>query len=186
MLNELKKFTSELYIKILIFVVILVPIAVSIATIKSFEEIRSIDDSNYVKGRAGIHLAKERYNNSKGVLTTDKLNEVLKYYKSMPAGDAAYIKTDIKYPGIFSLIDTAYTAYDAKEGDKFHKLNNTNDFYNRNINIITKKLNDSERDYESWEKNIILEKAKTIDKPFTIDFMEHWHKIYPSLTISSF
>lgn len=183
MLNELKKFTSEFYIKILILVVILVSIAVSIAPIKSFSEMKSIDNTNYIQGKAAIHLTKERYNNSKGILTTDKLNKVLKYYKSMPAGNAAYIKTDIKYPGIFSLIDTAYTVSDTKEGDKFHKLNNANDFYNRNIKLITKKLNDSENTYETWEKNIIFEKAKTIDKPFIIDFSNQWVKVCPSLTI---
>jgi len=183
MLNELKKFTSQLYIKILILVVILASIVVSIAPIKSFSEIESIDNTNYLQGKAAIHLIKERYNNSKGILTTDKLNEVLKYYKSMPSGDAAYLKTDIEYPGIFSLMNNAYTSSDTKEGDRFSKLNNMNDFYERNIELITKKLNDSENTYESWEKNIILEKAKTIDKPFVVDFSNQWVKVYPALTI---
>lgn len=179
MLNELKKFTSQLYIKILILVVILTSIVVSITPIKSFSEIESIDNTNYLQGKAAIHLIKERYNNSKGILTTDKLNEVLKYYKSMPSSDTAYIKTDIEYPGIFSLMNNAYT----KEGDKFSKLNNMNDFYERNIELITKKLNDSENTYESWEKNIILEKTKTINKPFVVDFSNQWVKVYPALTI---
>lgn len=183
MLNELKKFTSQLYIKILILVVILASIVVSIAPIKSFSEIESIDNSKNLQGKAAIHLIKERYNNSKGTLTTDKLNEVLKYYKSMPSSDTAYIKTDIKYPGIFSLINKAYTSGDTKEGGRFSKLNNMNDFYERNIELITKKLNDSENTYESWENNIILEKAKTINKPFVVDFSKQWVKVYPSLTI---
>ncbi|UZQ49955.1 hypothetical protein [Clostridium kluyveri] len=183
MLNELKKFTSELYIKILMLVVILVSIVVSIAPIKSFSEIISIDNTNHLQGKAAIHLIKERYENSKGILTTDKLNEVLKYYKSMPSGDTAYLKTDINYPGIFSLMDDAYTSDNTKEGDRFSKLNNMNDFYERNIELITKKLNDSENTYESWEKNIILEKAKSINKPFVVDFSNQWVKVYPALTI---
>ena len=183
MLNELKKFASELYIKILILVVILVSIAVSIVSIKSFSESRSVDDTNYLQGKAAIHLTKERYKNSKGILTTDKLNEVLKYYKSTPSSDRAFVKTDIKYPGIIYLMNEAYLFGDTKKTDSFYKLNNMNDFYNRNIKLITEKLNDSENTYEPWEKNIIFEKAKTIDKPFIIDFSDQWVQVYPSLTI---
>lgn len=183
MLNELKKFTSELYIKILILVVILASIAVSIASIKSFSEEKSVDDTNYLEGKAAIHLSKERYQNSKGSLTTDKLNEVLKYYKSMPTSDAASVKTDIKYPGIISLMNDAYIFDDTKETDSLYKLNNMNDFYKRNIKLITKKFNGSENTYESFEKDIILGKAKTINSPYIIDFSDQWVKIYPSLTI---
>ncbi|MCB2362410.1 hypothetical protein [Clostridium estertheticum] len=184
MLNELRKFTSELYIKILILVVILVSIAVSIASIRSFSEVKSVEEcANYLHGKAAIHLTKERYKNSKGILTTDKLNEVLKYYKSMPSSDVAFVKTDIKYPGITSLMNEAYLYGDTKEADSFYKLNNMNDFYKKNIKLITKELNDSENTYEPWEKNIIFEKAKTIDNPFIIDFSDQWVKVYPSLTI---
>lgn len=183
MLNELKKFTSQFYIKILIFVVIVASIAVSIVSIKSFSEIRSIDDTNYLQGKDAINLAQERYNNSKGVLTTDKLNEALKYYKSMPSDNIAYLETDIKYPGIFSLMNQAYTSDDAEERDKFSKLNNMNDFYQRNTALITKKLNDSKNTYALWEQNVILEKAAIIDKPFNIEFSEQWKKVYPALTL---
>lgn len=179
MLNELKKITGQFYIKILILVVILMSIVLSVAPIKSFSEIESTDTTNYLQGKAAIDLIKERYDNSKGILTIDKLNEVLKYYKSMPSSDAAYIKTDIKYPGIFSLMNTAYT----KEDGNFSKLDNINDFYDKNIELITKKLNDSENRYTAWEKNIILEKAKIINKPYVIDFSNQWVKVYPSFTI---
>ncbi|MCD3194669.1 hypothetical protein G8S49_05045 [Clostridium botulinum C] len=40
-----------------------------------------------------IHLLKERYENSKGILTIDKLNKALKYYKSKSDSDTAYVET---------------------------------------------------------------------------------------------
>lgn len=182
MLNELKKFTSELYIKILILLVILVSIVVSIVTIKSFSEVESTDSANYLQGKDAIHLRKERYKNSEGILTTDKLNKVLKYYKSMPSGDIAFMKTDVEYPGVFYLMTDAYKSDDTTEEDTLNKLNSMNDFYERNIKLINKKINDSENTYASWEKDIILEKAKSIKKPFKIEFNEQWNKVYPSLT----
>src|SRR3712207_7133720 len=60
MLNELKKFTSKLYIKILILVVIIVSIVVSVAPIKSFYAMKS-GKTNSVEGKAAIPLLKERY-----------------------------------------------------------------------------------------------------------------------------
>ncbi|MCD3217319.1 hypothetical protein G8S55_08660 [Clostridium botulinum C] len=182
MLNELKKFTSKLYIKILILVVIIVSIVVSVAPIKSFYAMKS-GKTNSVEGKAAIPLLKERYENSKGILTIDKLNKALKYYKSKSDADTAYAETAIKYPGILQLMDAAYVDDYTKESAIFHKLKNMNDFYTRNIKLITKNLNHSENTYEPWEKNIILEKAKTISKPFNVDFNKHWEYIYTSFMI---
>ncbi|KEI00054.1 hypothetical protein [Clostridium botulinum] len=182
MLNELKKFTSKLHIKILILVVIIASIAVPIECIKNFYAMKS-GKTNSVEGKAAIPLLKERYENSKGILTIDKLNKALKYYKSKSDADTAYVETGIKYPGIFSLMEKAYIADYTKESAIFHKLKNMNDFYTRNINLITKDLNHSENIYEPWEKNIILKKAKTIDKPFNVDFSKHWEYIYKNFMI---
>lgn len=180
MLNELKKFSSQLYVKILILIVILASVVVSIASIKSFSE---MDNKNELKGKAAINLIEKRYDDSKGPLKIDKLNEVLKYYKSMPDSDESYVKTDSKYPGIFSLLKSAYTTGDTVERNALRKVNNANDFYEKNIEIISNKLKESESNYESWEKDIILEKAKNIDKPFIIDFCDQWVKMYPALMI---
>ncbi|EES91105.1 hypothetical protein FDJ70_02785 [Clostridium botulinum] len=69
-----------------------------------------------------IHLLKERYENSKGILTIDKLNKALKYYKSKSDSDTAYVETAIKYPGILELMDAAYVADYTKESAIFHIL----------------------------------------------------------------
>ncbi|KEH96912.1 membrane protein [Clostridium botulinum] len=177
MLNELKKFAKDIYIRVLIVVVIVVSIVVSIQCIQNFYAMKS-GKFNGVQGRAAISLIKERYENSKGILTSDKLNEALKYYKSMPEGDTAYTETGIKYPGILELMENVYVSDYTKQDAIFRKLSNMNDFYNRNITLITKNLNDSKNTYEPWEKNIILEKAKAIDKPFIMDFSEQWVFVY--------
>ncbi|KEH99315.1 membrane protein [Clostridium botulinum C/D str. BKT12695] len=186
MLNELKKFTSKLHIKILILLVILASITTAHSAINSnsFSALKSAD-SKMIEGKASIPLIKEQYKNTKGILTIDKLNKALKYYKSKPAGDRAYLETDIKYPCVFNLMEKAYIYDDApessmfqKESAIFHKLKNMNDFYTRNTKVIKKKLNNEKNNYESWEKNIILEKAKNINKPFIIDFNKHWELVY--------
>ncbi|KEI13563.1 membrane protein [Clostridium novyi B str. ATCC 27606] len=182
MLNELKKFTSKLYIKILILVVILASVVTANLGSKGFSTITSAK-GNIVKGKAAIPLMKEQYKNSKGTLTIDKVNKALKYYKSIPNTELSSVETDIKYLGIFELMEKAYVYDDGKESDIFHKLKNMNDFYSRNIKVITKNLNNSKNTYEPWEKNIILEKAKTIDKPFIVDFNMHWINVYKCFII---
>ena len=158
MLNELKKITSKLHIKILILVVIIASIGVSVASIKSFSGIKS-----KIQGKAAIPIIKEQFKSSKGILTINKLNHALKYYKSKPGIDKAYVETDFKYPGIFSLIEKAYVPDDyLKEPAIFHKLKNMNDFYTRNIKLITQNLNNSENTYEPWEKILFLKKQKLL------------------------
>lgn len=182
MLNELRKFKNELSVKIIFLRVILASIAVSIAPIKSFSAIESPDSTSRIEGIPAIHILKERYGNSKGELTIDKINQVLNHYKSIPNTDRAYLETDIRYPGIISLLWDAYTGYGSKI-DSLSKIDNANDFYHRNLIKIESILDNSYNEYESWEKDIIVEKAKSIDKPFVIDFSKQWVKAYSSLTV---
>ncbi|KEI06938.1 hypothetical protein [Clostridium botulinum] len=189
MLNELKKFTSKLHIKILILLVILASIATANSASNSFSALKSAD-SKMIEGKASIPLIKEQYKNTKGILTIDTLNKALKYYKSKPDCETAFLETDIKYPCVFNLMEKAYIYDDTKESSifqkesaVFHKLKDMNDFYTRNIKVITEKLNNEKNNYESWEKNIILEKAKNINKPFNIDFNKHWELVYTCFII---
>ncbi|KEH93019.1 hypothetical protein [Clostridium botulinum] len=191
MLNELKKFTSKLHIKILILLVILVSIATAHSASNSncFFVLKSTD-SKMIEGKAAIPLMKEQYKNTKGILTIDTLNKALKYYKSKPDCETAFLETDIKYPVVLHLMEKAYIYDDTKESSifqkesaVFHKLKDMNDFYTRNIKVITEKLNNEKNNYESWEKNIIIEKAKNINKPFNIDFNKHWELVYTCFII---
>ncbi|WP_242846007.1 hypothetical protein [Clostridium novyi] len=149
MLNELKKFTSKLHIKILILLVILVSIATAHSASNSncFFVLKSTD-SKMIEGKAAIPLMKEQYKNTKGILTIDTLNKALKYYKSKPDCETAFLETDIKYPVVLHLMEKAYIYDDTKESSifqkesaVFHKLKDMNDFYTRNIKVITEKLN---------------------------------------------
>lgn len=183
MLNELKKITSRFYFKILFVLVIIVSIITGFAAVRSFSELESLSSTNYLKGKSAINMIKQNYDNSRGVLTTDKLNEVLKYYKSIPNSDEAYIKASAKYPGIFPLIANLYPTDEADPSKQFKNMNNMNNFYERDKEIINQKLSESENMYEPWEKEIILDKANNITKPFNIEFSGQWNKLYSSLTI---
>ena len=183
MLNELKKITSRFYVKILFVLVIIVSIITGFAAVRSFSELESLSSTNYLKGKSAINMIKQNYDNSRGVLTTDKLNEVLKYYKSIPNSDEAYIKASAKYPGIFPLIANLYPTDEADPSKQFKNMNNMNNFYERDKEIINQKLSESENMYEPWEKEIILDKANNITKPFNIEFSGQWNKLYSSLTI---
>lgn len=183
MLDELSKFRNELSVKILFFIIILVSIAVSIAPIKSFSVIESAGSTNIIKGKPAIAVLKERYENFKGELSINKLNEVLNHYKSIPGSDTAYLESDIKYPGVISLLSDAYSPGNSSEIRNLNKIGNVNDFYNRNITKIESILDNSPKDYKSWERDEILKKAESIDIPFVIDFSTQWVKVYSSLTV---
>lgn len=183
MLDELRKFRNDFSVKILFLIVILASIAVSIAPIKGFSAIESVDSANIIKGKPAISILKERYENSKGELSIDKINEVLNYYKSISGTDRAYIESNIKYPGIISLLSDAYSIGHTSEIQNLNKIENTNDFYDRNIIKIESILENSHDDYKSWEKDVIVEKVKSIDTPFILDFSKQWVNAYKSLTI---
>lgn len=183
MLDELRKFRNDLSVKILFLIIILVSMAVSIAPIKSFSVIESAGSTNIIKGKPAIHVLKEQYENCKGELSIDKINEVLNHYKSISGPDTAYLESNIKYPGIISLLSDAYSPGNASEMQNLNEIENGNDFYDRNIIKIESILDNSPNDYKSWEKNAIVEKAKSIDKPFILDFSMQWVKAYKSLTV---
>lgn len=183
MLDELRKFRNDLFVKILFIIIILASIAVSIAPIKSFSAIESVDSTNIIKGKPAINILKERYENSKGELSIDKVNEVLNYYKSIPGTDRAYIESNIKYPGIISLLSDAYSTGHTSEIQNLNKIENANDFYDRNIIKIESILKNSPNNYKSWEKDAIAEKAKSIGTPFIVDFSKQWVNAYKSLSL---
>ncbi|MDR7870352.1 MAG: hypothetical protein RIN55_05800 [Tissierellaceae bacterium] len=183
MLDELRKFRNDLSTKILFLIIILVSIAVSIAPIKSFSAIESVDSANIIKGRPAINILKVRYENIKGELSIHKINEVLSYYKSIPDTDTAYIESNIKYPGIISLLSDAYSTGDTSETQNLNKIEDANDFYDRNVIKIASILENSHNEYRTWEEDAIIEKAKSIDTPFIIDFSKQWVNAYKSLTV---
>ncbi|WP_353095636.1 hypothetical protein [Tissierella praeacuta] len=179
MLSELKKFWNELHVKILVLLAILV----SIAPIRSFSVIESPNSINRIKGRAAIHVMRERYKNSKGELSINKIKEVLSYLQSIPSPELAYLESDIKYPGIINLLSYAYSPSNPEERANLHTMKNVDDFYNRNIIKIEDTLNNSPNDYKLWEKDAILKRAETIEKPFVINFSRQWVEVYKSLAI---
>lgn len=183
MVDELRKFWSEFHVKILVLLVISVSIVVSIAPIKSFSIMESPDSTNRIKGKAAVHIMKERYKNSKGELSISKINEALGHLQSISSPELAYFESNIRYPGIVKLLSYAYSPSNPEESVNLYTMKNGDDFYNRNIIKIEEILNNSPDDYKSWEKDAILEKAESIKKPFIVDFSRQWVEVYKSLTI---
>ena len=182
MRNELLKIRKEKYIKIIIVLLVILTLIVTIAPINSFSFIENSEQSNEIKGREAIEKIKQQYEMSKGELTVDKLNQVLKYYQSFPDPLKAELESDFKYPGVIQLLLDAYGTYN-KEIDNLYHIDNVNDFYNKNSSIITGLFQVYKGEYSSWEKKEILQRAKSIHTPYYFDFHKQWINLFKSLTI---
>ncbi|TCK98242.1 hypothetical protein EDC19_0662 [Natranaerovirga hydrolytica] len=183
MLDELRKLYSEIHVKILTLIILMVTIVVPIVSIRSFNAIESADSSNIIKGTEAVRIIKDRYEDYKGELSIDTLNRVLNYYQSEPSEDLAYVDSSIRYPGIISILMDAYSSIIPGEGIHLNDLKNADDFYSRNTVQIMGFLNHSNDTYEPWEKDVILEKAESIETPFNIDFSRQWVFAYKLLSV---
>ena len=183
MLDELRKIWSEFYVKMLVLIILIVSMAAAIVPIRSFSAMESAESTNMFKGKDAVRVLKEQYENSKGQLSTDKINAVLRYYQSIPSQDLAYVESTIQYPGIINLLLDAYLSVNTDESTNLYKLKDADDFYNRNTVQITAVLNHSTNTYQPWEKDIVLEKAESIEKPFKMDFSRQWVFAYRLLTL---
>lgn len=178
---ELKKIFNEFYVKLLFVGIILISLVIGFVTIKSFGAIESIDSAKELQGKAAIELLKSQYKNSKGELSVDKINQALKYYKSFPSQDNAYVKTEGKYPGVLFLLMSAYSTTGGNAN--LYNLKNANDFYKKNITQIEKKIAKNPDEYGDGEKDIIIQKATSIKTPYSLDFNAQWKRGYIALTM---
>lgn len=185
MLDELRKIWSELHVKILVLLLIVVSIGLSIAPINSNAAfVRDSSESiNIIKGKAAIKIQKEQYEGIKGELSLDKVNDVLNYYQSIADPDTAYLETSLKFPGVLPLLSDAYSPGNTSEFSNLITLENADDFYERNTVKIAEILNDFPNDYKTLEEAVILKKANAIKTPFTIDYNKQWIDSYKSLNI---
>lgn len=183
MLYELRKICEELHVKILILVVLIISFVVAFIPIGSFSALESAENSNLVKGKAAISLEKERYENIKGILSIQKINEALNYYQSISTEDLAYVQSEIKYPGIINMLVDAYSSINEGNNINLYKLKNADDFYDRYKIQINEQLNHKVDGYDKREKEEVLEKAGDIDIPFQLDYSKQWQFSYRVLTI---
>lgn len=172
--GELKKYMGELYVKVIIFVFVISPVIIAILSVKSFSTVKSVEDSQLLRGTEAISKEQERYQNVRGVLNQEKLNEALSYYQSILPEDVAYVELGIKYPGIVDLLYDAYTNVYGEGNQNLYNLKNANNFYSQNTEQIEKIFEQQPQEYNELEQRIALSRAKKVRKPFYIEFSRQW------------
>lgn len=182
MFFEMKKFYKTTAVLISFGVALLIAICMPILFIHSYESYDYSTGKEVVKsGLGGLKYEKEQLQKVSGVLTTDKLNEALDFYKLQPEGDKAYFKMEDKYPRLFSLMTESYTPYGRYTFD-INKLSNANDFYTNNIERVKEKIDLLEKKViSSKEREEALKKADNIKKPYTFEFVDQWPILIKSL-----
>lgn len=181
MRGEFRKISGELHVKILVFIIVIVSILMAVLPINSFSAIKSADDSSLVKGKEAIALEKERYKNTRGELSLDKMQEALTYYQSIPSADLAYAKSEMEYPGVTSLLFKAYTN-SGVEAELF-SVEGVEDFYERNVIQIDEKIKQNPYEYTDWEKEEVIKRAGNIEEPYNLDYTRQWTFAFKSIGI---
>ncbi|WP_251392864.1 hypothetical protein [Mediterraneibacter agrestimuris] len=172
--GELKKYMGELYVKVIIFVFVISPVIIAVLSVKSFSTVKSVEDSQLLRGTEAISKERERYQYVRGVLDQEKLNEALYYYQSISLEDIAYVELGIKYPGIVDLLYEAYTNVYGEGNHNLYDLKNANNFYSQNTEQIEKIFEQQPQEYTEWEQQIALSRAEKVRAPFYIEFSRQW------------
>lgn len=185
MLYEMKKFYKNSAIIILLVLGILLSIAMPVFFIHDYESYDySTGKEVAIKGLDGLRLRKEQVKKTTGVLSTEKLDDALALYKSLPAGDEAYFKVEEDYPELFRFLKEAYLPYAG--GNEFllvGSIPNADDFYDRNVEQVKGKIIAyGETTYLSDdETQEVLKRASVIEKPFKYEFFDQWPILIKSL-----
>lgn len=183
MLNEMKKITRDIAVKVLFLIIIILSVGISIFSINSASSQESLDSSERINGKDAINLQKTEFLKTKGEITTDKVNEVINYYKKIQGADEAYMKTNFEFPGTFEIVSDAYTKGIFTDSENLRNLENGDDFYNRNAIKIKSILDESNNKYKDFEKQEILKRAEEVSKPFNMDYSEQWTYIFKAFTL---
>jgi len=135
MLTELKKILSGLHGKILILIIIAVSLFVSVMPIKSVSVIESSSSTETIKGKEAIKIIKDRYEESKGDLSTDRIHKFIDYFNSFGDLTTATVESNRKYPGISNLLFEAYSKEDSVDCNAINREYG-DDFYGKNIEKV--------------------------------------------------
>jgi len=184
-INELRKFYKNTAVVIVFCLAIILSICMPFLFIYNYE---TCDYSNgkevIVSGLKAFKYEKEHLKNVSGILTTDKLNEVLDFYrakKNSNNGDDGDLNIEYKYPQMVSIITQAYTPFGGKTID-VSKIDNANDFYSKNVQRVKEKIELTyDKSISSKEKQEALNKASNIEGPYNLEFMNQWPILIKSL-----
>lgn len=175
MFYEMKKFYKNADVLIPFLLALLCAVCMPILFIHSYTTCDySTGKEIIISGLDGLKYERNQVEKVSGILSTDKLNEALIFYKSQPKRDEAYIKMEDKYPQFLSLLNDAYTPY-GKSTFNITKLSDVNDFYTINVDRVEEKMDLFGNGFISaTEKEEILNKAANISKPYNLEFVDHW------------
>ena len=188
MINEIKKFYKNPAVMILLVISISLSLAMPVIFINDYESYDySTGEEIVIRGLNGFRYGKEKIQNTSGILSTEKLNDALTFYKSQPEGEIAYFEIEEEYPGIFFLLRKAYIPYTGSSEFQVNHLLNVDDFYDRNIKKVEEKIDlYGSNSLSKSEKQEALKRASDIEKPFIFEFVDQWAILINSLFLVYF
>lgn len=191
MINEIKKFYKNPAVMILLVISILLSVFMPIFFIINYESYDySTGKEVIITGLDGLKARKEKIQKTSGVLSTEKLNDALTFYKSLPKGEAAYFQMEEEYPGIFLLLKEAYLPITGScelpsiGSCEFQvsDLSSADNFYYRNMKKIEGKIDTyGINSLSNSEKLEALKRASDIKNPFIFEFIGQWPILINSL-----
>ncbi|MGO3752126.1 MAG: hypothetical protein ACTJGH_05080 [Peptoniphilaceae bacterium] len=147
-----------------------------VTTVSTIEDVNS---SNLVKGRKAVQLEKERYKNSEGELTVEKINAFIDKIDDFPSDEQAYSNLSINEPAILKVLSYAYSTSDGSFMTEAKKTRGR-DFYEKNKDQINDLILINEDNYKTDEKQIIIDKAQNLKTPYDITYAKQWNLLYKS------
>lgn len=185
MIYELKKFYKNPAIKILFVIVIFLSISMPIYFIYDFH-VEGFDfekeETTMETGLKAIKNRKERVQKFKGILTEEKLNKSLEYYKSVEGEEFSVHKMEEEYPSFYGILYEGFSPYISVEDFNIAEIKNTKDYYSRNTIKLKEEIDSlGENFLTETEKDEIIKRGEEIDKPFEIDFIGQWQPVISSL-----
>ncbi|KEH89094.1 membrane protein [Clostridium novyi A str. 4540] len=185
MFSEMKKFYKNTAIIISLVLSVVLAIGMPILFIYDYA---SYDYSNgkevVIEGVKGLNYRKQQMQKVSGILSTDKLNKALNFYKSQPKGDDAYFKIEDKYPGMYSFLKDAYAPYGSGSSFDVSSIQNADNFYNKSTERVEEKINlFGKKVISTSEKQEGINRAAIIGKPYNIEFVDQWTILIKSLLL---
>ncbi|KEI09727.1 membrane protein [Clostridium sp. K25] len=185
MFSEMKKFYKNTAIIISLVLALIFAIDIPMLFISDYTSYDySTGKEVVIKGVKGLNYRKEQMQKVSGILSIDKLNKALDFYKSQSKGDDAYFKMEDRYPEISSFLDDAYASSGSEDAFDISTIPNANNFYNKNIEKVKEKMDlFDENDIPLTVRKEILNRASTISKPYNIQFVDQWVILIKSLLL---
>ena len=179
---EIKKMCAGKYNKIIWSILLIATIFLGIMPARTVSIQEDINGSNMVKGRKAIQLEQERYKNSEGELTLEKISSFIGKIKEFPNDDAAYSTLSFEEPGMLKILSYAYSTPDGSFMAAAKKTNGK-DFYEKNQDQINDLIKNNKDNYRDEEKQIIIEKANSLKTPYYLTYAKQWSLLHKSFSL---